>query len=183
MVGPELSILLSESIGVPVIPGERESPARVKYPAAVASRMYDNLLLPTDGSDAMQGVIEHAVELAAEHDARLHTLYVANTASLSDLPADAGWENITESLHQEGENALARVTDYAEGYSVTVETEVREGAPAKEVIQYADHHDCDIVVMGTHGRSGVDRLLLGSVAEKVVRSSTVPVLTIRVSAE
>lgn len=145
--------------------------------------MYDHLLLPTDGSDAMDGVIDHAVELAAHHDATLHVLYVANTASLRDLPSDAGWENITQELYRQGENAIAAVTNRADEQDVPVESDIREGAPATEIVRYADDQTCDIVVMGTHGRSGVDRLLLGSVAEKVVRSSSVPVLTIRTPEE
>jgi nucleotide-binding universal stress UspA family protein len=142
--------------------------------------MYDRILLPTDGSDTMAGVIEHAVELAAEHDATLHALYVANTASLSDLPADAGWENVTDALRREGEEAIATIEDHTHNRDVAVQSAVREGSPATEIMDHAEQEGCDIVVMGTHGRSGVDRLLLGSVAERVVRSSSVPVLTIRV---
>jgi nucleotide-binding universal stress UspA family protein len=145
--------------------------------------MYDRILLPTDGSDAMAGVVDHAAGLAAHHGATLHALYVANTTSLSDLPADAGWENVTEALHSEGESAVTAVERRAGDHSVPVESEVREGAPAKEILGYAEEENCDIVVMGTHGRTGVDRLLLGSVAERIVRSSTVPVLTIRVTEE
>jgi nucleotide-binding universal stress UspA family protein len=143
--------------------------------------MYDRILLPTDGSETISAVTEHALELASIHDATLHVLYVANTASLSDIPADAGWEGVTEALHREGERALETVEEHAE--DVPLETELREGAPAKEILGYAADSDADVVVMGTHGRSGVDRLLLGSVAEKVVRSSPIPVLTIRVDGD
>jgi nucleotide-binding universal stress UspA family protein len=143
--------------------------------------MYDRILLPTDGSETISAVTEHALELASIHDATLHVLYVANTASLSDIPADAGWEGVTEALHREGERALETVEEHAE--DVPLETELREGSPAKEILGYAADSDADVVVMGTHGRSGVDRLLLGSVAEKVVRSSPIPVLTIRVDGD
>lgn len=145
--------------------------------------MYERILLPTDGSEAMDEVIEHAVALATEHDATLHTLYVANTASLSDIPMDAGWEGITDALEREGERAISVVENAAETAGVTVESTVREGAPAKEIQRYAQEEECDIIVMGTHGRSGVDRLLLGSVAERIVRTSPIPVLTIRVDQE
>ena len=145
--------------------------------------MYENILLPTDGSEAMETVIEHAVGLAAHHDATLHALYVANTASLRDLPADSGWETITEALDREGERALAAVRPRAEDRGVDLQTEIREGTPAAEIRRYAETDACDIIVMGTRGRSGVGRLLLGSVAEKVVRSATRPVLTIRVDPE
>ena len=143
--------------------------------------MYDRILLPTDGSEATTGVVDHAVELAHHHDATLHALYVINTASLTDLPTDSGWEGISEALTQEGEHALQAVEQRAG--DVAVETEMRDGSPATEIVEYATEQDCDVIVMGTHARSGVDRLLLGSVAERVVRSSTVPVLTIRVARE
>jgi nucleotide-binding universal stress UspA family protein len=62
-----------------------------------------------------------------------------------------------------------------------VERIVTEGSPAKTIVEHAVETDCDLILMGTHGRGGIDRLLLGSVAERVVRSSRVPVLTVRVN--
>lgn len=143
--------------------------------------MYDNILLPTDGSDGMEAVIKHAGNLAATHDGTLHALYVANTASLSDLPLESSWEGVNSALRQQGERAVESVRDILG--EQPVETEIVDGSPAKEIVAYADEQDCDVVVMGTHGRSGVDRLLLGSVAERVVRSAPVPVLTINIDNE
>ena len=140
--------------------------------------MYDDILLPTDGSAGMETVIDHAARLATEHGATLHALYVVDTASLTDVPMEASMEGVSQALTQEGETALQQVqrrTDEA-----TVETDLIEGSPAREITTYAAENPCDLVVMGTHGRSGMDRLLLGSVAERVVRSSSVPVLTVRV---
>lgn len=141
--------------------------------------MYDDILLPTDGSEAMTDVIDHAVSLAEIHDATLHTLYVVNTASLSDLPMESSWEGVSSALQKEGEHALSQVEERAG--DVELESQMIDGSPAKEIVRYASEQPCDVIVMGTHGRSGFDRLLLGSVAERVVRSAEVPVLTIRVS--
>jgi nucleotide-binding universal stress UspA family protein len=141
--------------------------------------MYDDILVPTDGSAGMTGVIDHAVSLAREHDATLHGLYVVDTASLTDMPLEATMDGVTQSLHQEGEMALEEFE--RRSGDVPVDTGVVEGSPARDIVQAATDRGCDLVVMGTHGRSGVDRLLLGSVAERVVRSSPVPVLTVRVS--
>jgi nucleotide-binding universal stress UspA family protein len=141
--------------------------------------MYDDILLPTDGSDGMTTIIDHAVSLAEVHDATLHALYVANTASLTDLPMESSWEGVSQALRTEGEHAIAQVDEHVG--DVPLETTIIDGSPAKEIITYADENECDIIVMGTHGRSGVDRLLLGSVAERVVRSAEPPVLTIRVN--
>lgn len=140
--------------------------------------MYDNILLPTDGSEKMEGVIEHACDLAKMHDATLHALYVANTASLSDLPMESSWEGVHSALRQQGERALEAVDAQAE--DIDFESALVDGSPSKEIIGYAEENGCDLIIMGTHGRSGVDRLLLGSVAERVVRSAPVPVMTFRV---
>ena len=140
--------------------------------------MYDDILLPTDGSAGMEAVIDHAGQLAAEHGARVHALYVVDTASLSDLPVEGGFDGVSRQLNTEGERALDDVEDRLEA---PVERTLTDGSPAREIVAYATEEGCDVVVMGTHGRTGVDRLILGSVAERVVRSSPVPVLTVRVS--
>lgn len=140
--------------------------------------MYDRILLPTDGSDGMGPIIDHAAELAETHGATVHAVYVVNTASMKDLPVESTWEGLSTALKEEGQAGLDAVEKRAG--TVSVETTLLEGSPASEIVEYAESEDCDIVVMGTHGRSGVNRLLLGSVAERVVRTSRVPVLTIRV---
>lgn len=144
--------------------------------------MYDDILLPTDGSAGMERVIDHVSSLASAHDARVHALYVINTASLSNLPMETSMEAVSQGLREEGETALDAV-DRLAPEDLAIETASREGSPAREIVGYATDHNCDLVVMGTHGRSGVDRLLLGSVAERVVRRSPVPVMTVRVSAD
>jgi len=145
------------------------------------SEMYDDILVPTDGSDGMAPVFDHAVGLAAEHDAGLHALYAVNTASLADLGIESSVDQVSETLRQEGESALQAASEHAG--DTPLETVLVEGSPAKNIVEYAETEGCDVIVMGTHGRSGVDRLLLGSVAERVVRSATVPVLTIRVGTD
>jgi nucleotide-binding universal stress UspA family protein len=140
--------------------------------------MYDNILLPVDGSEEMGAVIDHALELAEIHGSTIHTLYVVDTASLSDLPLESSWEGVSQAMESEGKTALEKVERRAGEVPVT--TEVVTGSPSRQIGEYAAQNDCDVIVMGTHGRSGFDRWLLGSVAERVVRSSPVPVLTIRV---
>lgn len=140
--------------------------------------MYDRILLPTDGSAGMTRVIRHAGELAAVHDATVHALYVVDAASFSTLPMETSWEGITTLLHEEGREALEAV-DALVADGVPVVRETAEGSPSQTIVRTAEE-SCDLVVMGTHGRGGIDRLLLGSVAERVVRRSEVPVLTVRV---
>jgi len=142
--------------------------------------LYGRILVPTDGSAGTRRAVEHAVDLAAAHDATVHAVYVVDTASFASVSVDASWEGVSEMLTDEGEAALATVEDVGAGRGVAVETCLLSGSPSQEIVRYAEAEDCDLIVMGTHGRGGIDRLLLGSVAERVVRSSTIPVLTVRV---
>ena len=142
--------------------------------------MYDRILVPTDGSPGMRQVIDHAISLATAHDATLTAIYVVNTASYASFSMESTWEGIGDMLRQEGADALETVASIA-GDAVPIETAVLEGSPSREIVRYAEREGCDLIVMGTHGRGGIDRLLLGSVAERVVRSSEVPVLTVRVT--
>lgn len=142
--------------------------------------MYDRILVPTDGSAGTRRAVEHAASLAATHEAEIHALYVVNTASYASFSMETTWEGVDEMLRDEGEQAVAAVEEIATKYGVPVETTIREGSPSREIARYAEREGCDLIAMGTHGRGGIDRLLLGSVAERVVRSSNIPVLTVRV---
>lgn len=142
--------------------------------------MYGRILVPTDGSPEVERAVSHAIELAGAHGATVHAIYVVNAASYTTLPMETAWEGVGDMLREDGQAALDRVTEQGEAAGVDVETALVEGSPSREIVRYAEETGCDLVVMGTHGRGGIDRLLLGSVAERVVRSSTVPVLTVRV---
>jgi nucleotide-binding universal stress UspA family protein len=142
--------------------------------------MYGRILVPTDGSPGVERAVEHAIELADVHGATLHAVYVVNTASLATLPMETSWEGVGAMLREDGEDALSRVGEMAEDAGVAVETHLVEGSPSREIVRFAEECDVDAIVMGTHGRGGIDRLLLGSVAERVVRAAEVPVTTVRV---
>jgi nucleotide-binding universal stress UspA family protein len=142
--------------------------------------MYDTILVPTDGSEGSTRVVEHAVKLATVHGATVHALYVVNSGTFAGLPMESSWEGLDEMLREDAATATAEVERVAEESGVPVHSCVIEGSPSREIVEYAEREGCDLVVMGTHGRGGLDRLLLGSVAEKVIRASNVPVLTVRV---
>ena len=140
--------------------------------------MYEHILVPTDGSDVALQAATQAVELAAAIGASVHALYVVDASAVGFVrPADLDDDSVRTSLRETGERAVADVAELAEAAGVPVETSVVVGRPAEE-IRAAAEGAVDLVVMGTHGRSGVDRFLLGSVTERVVRSSTVPVLAV-----
>jgi nucleotide-binding universal stress UspA family protein len=145
--------------------------------------MYDDILVPTDGSKGVDRAVEHALSLAEKYDATAHVLYVVNTSAYSTLPADSNWETITAALEDEGEKATGEIAARLRDSDVDTETVVEEGVPHKTILGYADENGIDLIVMGTHGKTGLDRLLLGSVTEKVVRASETPVLTVRMVEE
>ncbi|NIC00864.1 universal stress protein [Halobacterium sp. R2-5] len=138
--------------------------------------MYDQVLVPTDGSEETRGAVEHAINLATTYDAALHTIYVVDT----NVGVDASVPGTLDTLKEAGENAIKEVIQQAEAAGVgTTEGSVAQGVPHQAILDYADEHDIDLVVMGTHGRTGLNRYLLGSVTEKVVRLSDAPVMTVR----
>jgi nucleotide-binding universal stress UspA family protein len=143
--------------------------------------MYDTILVPTDGSAAVVEAVERAVDLAERYDATVHALYVVDSSAYGTL--DMSTSVVVDALEDEGETAVSYVAEEAEAAGVPVETAVVTGTPHRTIMDYIDEHDVDMVVMGTHGRRGFDRFLLGSVTEKVVRTAPVPVMTVRVPDE
>lgn len=136
--------------------------------------MYDRVLLPTDCRDGPEPALDHAIELALAFDAPLSVLSVIDDAA--DQPVDV------DAVEHRRREALEAVADRVQRAGVEVEIDVRHGAPHAEILDYAAEVDADLLVMGTHGRSGVDRVLLGSVAERVLRRAPVPVVTVRLDA-
>ncbi|MFC6838508.1 universal stress protein [Halomarina ordinaria] len=143
--------------------------------------MYETILVPTDGSAGAGAATDLAVDLARQYDAAVRALFVVDTTA---LPADAAAAYVDDALEEIGEEATAAVRDRAEAAGVTVAaTDIGYGAPHRQILEYAEDNGVDLIVIGTHGRRGIDRLLMGSVAEKVVRLSPVPVLTTRAAEE
>lgn len=140
--------------------------------------MHDRILVPTDGSAGNERALEYAFDLARIHEATIRALYVVNLTSYGGLPMEAALEGIDGTLREEGENVVGRVEALAPD-DVEVETVVLQGAPTRVIVEQTTRGDCDLVVMGTHGRDGIDRLLLGSVTERVVRNAPVPVLAVQ----
>ncbi|WP_049900812.1 universal stress protein [Halococcus agarilyticus] len=137
--------------------------------------MIDTVVLATDGSASVARATAVALDLARRFGAEVHALYVVEESDVAAAPDDVR-ERLREALEADGETALEDVRG-ASGRAIT--TAVREGRPASEIGTYAREHDADLVATGTRGRHGEHRFVLGSVAEAVVRSCPVPVLTVR----
>ena len=146
------------------------------------SEIYKKILIATDGSEPNKKAISYGIELAKLSEAKVYAVFVVDTASFASIPMDTGWEMMYELLQKEGTDATRLVEDDAKALGVDVESAVIEGHPSHEIIEFAENNDIDLIVMGTLGKSGLDKFLLGSVAEKVSRNAKVPVLVVRGSA-
>jgi len=145
----------------------------------MASKLVKEILVATDGSQYTKNAIDYGIDLAKNLGAKLHAIYVVDTAAFASIPMDAAWESMYELLRQEGDEATRYVADKAEAEGLEVVRNTVEGHPADEIAKYAEKNRISLIVMGTLGKSGLDRFLLGSVAEKVVRTSKIPVLVVR----
>jgi nucleotide-binding universal stress UspA family protein len=143
----------------------------------------DRILCPTDFSEFSTAAVAYAAALAATYGATLKLLHVATpfpiVAPYSNLPGTAHIYDIHRDQAAEG---LAAEAVRLRGEGVAVDTELREGHVVREVIAAADAFAADLVVLGTHGRGGFERLVLGSVTEKVLRQASCAVLTVPLAA-
>lgn len=136
-------------------------------------KIYDKLLLTTDGSEESEQAVKHAKSLAEKYGSDVHILYISDVRAQM---GDPSMKFVIENLEEIGEKAVEEVAEMFPE-SVKTVTEVRPGVPHTEIVDYIEEEDIDMVCMATHGRSGLDRLLIGSTAEKVLRGSPVPVVT------
>jgi Universal stress protein UspA and related nucleotide-binding proteins len=138
--------------------------------------MYNEILFPTDGSDGAEAAFDHVLDIADAHGSRVRVLNVADTNQPSVLRKGG---DVLDVLKKEGKRIVGGAADRARERGVSVITEVIQGEPYRTVVGYADSHDVDLIVMPTHGRQGLERFLLGSTTERVVRRAEVPVLTVK----
>ena len=142
--------------------------------------MYDRILLPTDGSDGAADALTHAIEEANAHDAELHVLSVADERVFLAAKADEKAE-ISAELNAEANDAVEALAARAAEADVDVTTAVREGVPYRQILQYAEDEGIDLLVLGTHGRTGRERRInLGSTTERVVKAANQPVLVVNI---
>ena len=143
--------------------------------------MFEKILVPLDGSPLAATILPEVEDLAKSQKSEITLLTVSNVPSPAIL-AEAGNAVIDPILiwrKNTAEEYLTETTKTLKAKGLKVSWAYREGAPAKEIIRYADEARCDLIAMATHGRGEV-AWVLGSVAEKVVSHATVPVLLMRV---
>lgn len=136
---------------------------------------FDSVVIATDGSESVRRAVSVALDIAVRFDATVHALYVVDAGEVDSSP-DRLSNELRDAFREQGERALGDVRASAD---LEVTTSVREGRPATEIRDFARERDADVVATGTRGRHGENRFLIGSVAERVVRTCPVPVLTVR----
>lgn len=148
--------------------------------------MYDHILLATDGDAGSQDAVNHAIELAATHEATLHALFVVDTDVYSAYSGDeylGEHEGLERALERHGEDAVGAVRTDAAETGVSVVEAIEHGHPSETIVDYADEHDIDLVVVGTKHHTDEYRRLLGSVTERVVRFTPRPVTVVKTRVE
>jgi len=139
-----------------------------------------SILIATDGSDNVKNAVNWGIGLAKANDAKVTALYVVPPAGVGVAMRGEMWAKALEShLKEEGEKATAYVVDVGKTEGIEVECVIIDGkVPADGIVDFATENNADLIVMGTLGLTGLTHILLGSVAENVVRHAKRPVLVI-----
>jgi nucleotide-binding universal stress UspA family protein len=147
------------------------------------SSIFRNIMVATDGSEMVKRAVDTTIELAKAGQTKLYAVHVIPYGEFyasMPLSIDAEWiKTMEEHLRKEGEEAIAYVENAGEAANVEVHSVILEGNPVNEIVDFAEKNDIELIVMGSHGKTGIQRFLLGSVAENVVRHSKKSVLVIK----
>lgn len=143
-------------------------------------KMYKKILLPTDGSKYSENAEQHALFLAEKSGAEIIALSVIENGFSIGLPSDDTIYEINQMLKEETKQNLKRVEEIRDEVdsSIKVTSLVKEGSPAAVILDVAEDEDVDLIVIGSSGKTGFDRFLMGSVASKVVKSAKCSVLVV-----
>lgn len=147
-------------------------------------RKYETILVATDFSESAEHALEEAIGLARRLDARIHLMHAYELpALLPGAEASAASAELDRSIRSSSRAALEELAERVRSASLQVAVEVANGAPTEVIVRRARELGADLIVMGTRGRSGLSHVLLGSVAERTVRTAPCPVLTVKVPEE
>ena len=141
------------------------------------------ILFPTDFSNGARAAMDHAVSLARDYKAKLILLYVIQDISIAEwyIPSSLSVTDLIEDMQKSAWKEMDKWAAEVSSKVEKVEKLVIRGVPFVEIIRAAKEKDTDLIVIGTHGRTGIDHMLFGSPAEKVVRKAPCPVLTVRIA--
>jgi len=138
------------------------------------------ILIPIDDSEQATDALEYALEEFQSDDITvIHVIDPIEAGYTAQATVPGYSEEWYEQAEEEAQSLFEDAQDVADEYGVTLDTATEVGRPSRTIVNYAEENDVGHIVMGSHGRSGVTRILLGSVAESVVRRSPIPVTIVR----
>ena len=141
------------------------------------TKLFERILVATDGSEKNQPAVKKALEIARTCGSTLYAVYVIDETPLASAQAEVSTADVYMQLKDEGERAVAEVKRIADG--VKVETRILSGRPALVITEFAQRNKLDLIVVGSQGKTGLERLLLGSIAESIIRLAAGMVLVVK----
>lgn len=145
---------------------------------AMTETLFRKILVATDGSEKNRSAVSEGIRIAQACSSSLDAVYVIDTAAFTSAPGDVPLGDTYRIFESEAEKSFEQIRSLA-GATIPVKTSLLEGHPAQEIIRYAKENGIDLIVIGTQGKKGLERLLLGSVAEEVIRSAPCKVLVVK----
>jgi nucleotide-binding universal stress UspA family protein len=160
---------------------KKRAPSRANKGREKSSIALQRILVPIDFSEHSKNALKYAIPFAEQFHASIDLIYVVEPTI---YPADfsfgqIGFPNVEEELRSRGSNELEKLVKNEIAKRVSAKKVVRTGKPFYEINQYAEERNIDLIIIATHGHSGVEHILFGSTAEKVVRKAACPVLVVR----
>jgi nucleotide-binding universal stress UspA family protein len=139
--------------------------------------VYKKILIATDGSEKNRDAVKEGVKIASACNSIVYLVYVIDTGTISAVPTDVAGGSMYQVLEEEGKRAMENAGGLVG--DLNAECLLLAGKPAPEIIRFAEENGVDLIVIGTKGKTGIERLLLGSVAENIIRSAHCPVLVVK----
>jgi len=138
------------------------------------------ILIATDGSETAEKAADFGVQIAGLSGAKVYAVYVIDTTPYYSIPLDQIWsKEVYEQLEQMGNEITSNVEKTAKAAGLEAESIVLKGDPAQRIVNFAEEQSVNMIIVGSHGIGGFERLVIGSVSEKVVRHAKIPVLVFR----
>jgi nucleotide-binding universal stress UspA family protein len=146
----------------------------------IKSKPQKKVLIATDGSETANEAADFGIEMVGCIGAKVYALYVIDTSPYRSVSLDKIWSDEVLAEHEkEGKEATSYIERIGKAAGVEVECKVLKGHPAEKIITFAEDNDIDMIIVGSLGKGGYERVVLGSVSDKIVRHSKVPVLVVR----
>jgi len=135
------------------------------------------ILIATDGSKASEDAAYLGIKFARQYEAKVFAIYVIDVTAHDSILMDKSWEiDECAECEKKGNKATSVIVEKAKFAGLEAESVILKGNPAEKILDFANEHKIDMIVVGSLGKSGIERFAMGSVSEKIVRYSKVPVL-------